>query len=766
MKTTIRNYSEGGTQNKADGLNPILNEYEQNKFVIALNSYLCSDDKHKYLSQRKTTDGSTKEIEYCTTICSFDIEVSSLYVKGEKRVVPYIWQIAIQDYVFYGRHFEDLVEMFDTLHQVFETNSDRRLIVWVHNLSYEFQAIRKYFKWKDVFLLEERKPIRALTEDGIEFRCSYLLSGMSLADLGSTGIHKGKVKKMVGDLDYSLVRHEKTPLTNEELQYCINDVLVVVEYITEQVNELYNGNITKIPMTKTGAVRQYVRSKTIENENRHIACSYRDKMKELTVDTEEYLCLTRAFSGGFTHANANFVGYTLNDVSSADISSSYPAVLCMEKYPMSKGKKIRIDNDWDLFNKLLNSGLMVFDIGIKEIESKVEFEHILQSAKCRNKKKCVVDNNRIVSAQYLETTITSVDFQQLLKYYTMENISIPYVWYYEADYLPRELIDAILQLYVDKTKLKGVGQELLYMLKKANLNSVYGMIVMAIVREMIIYNDDHYEEKVLNFKDCTDEGVIKYVNELHSELNGYYYKNEIYNIVSAIDKYNNTYSRFLYYPWGVFVTSYARKRLQDFILKTGEDHVYSDTDSDKFLNVEDHKQDVIDFNRMIDDKIERVCNKYKFDRELFYPTDNKGKVHPMGYLEIETEETGPYRRFKTLGAKRYLVEECKGGGKYVVKVTCAGVNKNKASEYIASQTDPFDFFNESMVIDEQHSGKSTASYIDDEHEFECVDYLGIKDICKVKSGTHLEPVSFKLQIDPSFKRFLANIENRKFLSRR
>ena len=56
--------------------------------------------------------------------------------------------------------------------------------------------------------------------------------------------------------------------------------------------------------------------------------------------------------------------------------------------------------------------------------------------------------------------------------------------------------------------------------------------------------------------------------------------------------------------------------------------------------------------------------------------------------------------------------------------------------------------------------------IDDEHEFECVDYLGIKDICKVKSGTHLEPVSFKLQIDPSFKRFLANIENRKFLSRR
>ena len=134
MKTTVRNYSEGGEQNKADGLNPILSEYNKNKFVLALNNYLCSDDKHKYLTQKKTSDGKTKIVEYCTTICSFDIEVSSLYVKGEKRVVPYIWQIAIQDYVFYGRHFEDIVEMFDILHQVFETNVDRRLIIWVHNL--------------------------------------------------------------------------------------------------------------------------------------------------------------------------------------------------------------------------------------------------------------------------------------------------------------------------------------------------------------------------------------------------------------------------------------------------------------------------------------------------------------------------------------------------------------------------------------------------------------------------------------------------------
>lgn len=731
MYYNIRDFPIGINVNKANGLNPKVFKYNRKIFIEKVEEYLRDEnDKHAYIRERK----NNKWIEYCTTIMSFDIEVTSTYINNDKVVIPYIWQIAIQDYVFYGRHFEDIVEMFDTLSYIFRSNENKRLIIWVHNLPYEFQAIRKYFIWNDVFLLDERKPIRALTNKGIEFRCSYALSGMSLGELSTKGIHKNKVKKLVGDLDYSLVRHEKTPLTDKELQYAINDVLVCVEYITEQVNELYNGNITKLPMTKTGAVRQYVRSLTIHNQDRNISCKYSDLMKKLTLNVEEYKVLLRAFAGGFTHANPNYVGNILKDVSSADISSSYPAVICTEKYPMSKGVKISIDGNWEEYIKLSEIGLMVFDIAMRGVSSRTKFEHTLQYAKCHSTKKCKVDNNRVVEAEALCTTMTSVDLEMFLKFYDVENMYIGDVWYYEADYLPKDLINAVLLLYRDKTKLKDVGQDLLYMLKKSNLNSIYGMMVMSVVRECIKYIDNKY---IVNIPD---------INE-------------------AINEYNLSKSRFLFYPWGIFVTAYARKRLQEFILRTGEDHVYSDTDSDKFLNINKHIKDIEYFNRMIDEKNRDVSESIDLDLDLFYPEDINGIKHPLGYLENETSKYGPYKKFKTLGAKRYLVEEVKGN-ENKLKLTCAGVNKIKGVEYIASKENPFEFFDTGMIIPADKSGKTTATYIDEEHEFECVDYLGNKDICKVKSGTHLEQTSFELQIDSSFKKFLESIENHKYIYRR
>lgn len=733
MNENIGKYGFGSDLNTANGLDPIVNEYEPVLFVKTMHEYLMSEnDKHKYITVNK----NKKFIQYCTTVAAFDIEVSSLKINGEKRVVPYIWQIAIQDYVFYGRHFEDIVQMFELLHRIFETNIDRRLIIWVHNLSYEFQFIRKYLEWSDkVFCLDERKPINALTENGIEFRCSYVLSGMSLADLANKGIHKDKVKKMVGDLDYDLIRHEKTPLSEQELQYCINDVLVCVEYITEQVNELYGGDITTLPMTKTGAVRDYVRKQTIFNEDKHIALHYKDIIEKLTVEEEEYKSALRAFTGGFTHANPNYIGEVIKGVSSADICSSYPAVICSEKFPMSKGVKIKLDDNYiEQIRDLSKTGLLVFDVGIVGLRSKYKFEHILQYSKCWHTKKCKVDNNRVAEADVILTTMTSIDFGVLLNFYDFDNVVFDNVWYYTADYLPVELVEAVLKLYSDKTKLKDVCQELLYALKKSNLNSVYGMMVMAILREVIDYVGIEYVVRLPELKE-------------------------------ALDIYNNSKSRFLFYPWGIFVTAYARKRLQEFILRTGDDHVYSDTDSDKFINIEYHKKDIEWFNNMVDYKNKKAAEVLGLDLELYYPKDIKGVVHPLGHLEIETEKYGPYSRFKTLGAKRYLVEEVTPYGTNL-KLTCAGVNKKKGVEYLTKQDDPFEFFDIGMWIPPEYSGKMTSTYIDDEHEFECVDYLGNKDTCRVKSGMHLEKSEFQLNMDYSYRRFLASIENEKYIVRR
>ena len=86
----------------------------------------------------------------------------------------------------------------------------------MHNLSYEFQFIRRQFEWDKIFFLDVRKPVYAVTKTGIEFRCSWKLSSKSLAKVGED-LQKYTVHKKTGDLDYKLIRTSITlPFESKE----------------------------------------------------------------------------------------------------------------------------------------------------------------------------------------------------------------------------------------------------------------------------------------------------------------------------------------------------------------------------------------------------------------------------------------------------------------------------------------------------------------------------------------------------------------------
>lgn len=180
---------------------------------------------------------TNKKIEYINLSCGFDIETSSVYVCEEKAAFAYIWMISIgvNSPVYYGRSWEDFLLVCSELQSTLKLSDARRLVVYVHNLGYEFQFMRKYFSWLEVFAVAERKPIKALCNFGIEFRDSYILSGYSLANTAKNMV-KHNIKKLEGDLDYKLVRHEETELTDEELAYCENDVKIITAYIDEQID--------------------------------------------------------------------------------------------------------------------------------------------------------------------------------------------------------------------------------------------------------------------------------------------------------------------------------------------------------------------------------------------------------------------------------------------------------------------------------------------------------------------------------------------------
>ena len=260
-----------------------------------------------------------KKITYLNLECGFDIETTStLLENGEKVAFMYEWTFGIKDgeHICYGRTWEQLLELCQKLHNYFELSDERILVCYIHNMSFEFQFMRNYFNWVRVFSVDDRKPIKALCDFGIEFRDSYILSGYSL-EKTADNLQSHKIEKLVGDLDYSLIRTQDTLLTDKELQYCENDVLIILYYINEQIKQY--GDIGKIPMTNTSRVRNFVRQccytdgtgskKSKHNKGKWF--KYRELMNDLQLTKDEYVILKRAFQGGFTHANANYTNKLL-----------------------------------------------------------------------------------------------------------------------------------------------------------------------------------------------------------------------------------------------------------------------------------------------------------------------------------------------------------------------------------------------------------------------------------------------------------------------
>ena len=256
----------------------------QTEFLIKVNELLSSD----WLVR------DNKRVEYYNVPAGFDIEVSSFY-QGEKkpenkRGIMYIWQFGIFNLVTTGRTWKEFEVLISMVQKILSLNENRRLVVYVHNLPYEFQFIRKHFDWDEVFILTERKPVYATT-GGIEFRCSLKLAGGKALANVAKDLQKYKVEKAVGNLDYEQIRTPLTPLTEKELLYCENDIRVILCYIQEKIEQ--DGDITKIPLTNTGYVRNYCRKECYSRWK-----PYRKVMESLTLEADEYSQLKRAFQGG------------------------------------------------------------------------------------------------------------------------------------------------------------------------------------------------------------------------------------------------------------------------------------------------------------------------------------------------------------------------------------------------------------------------------------------------------------------------------------
>ena len=682
----------------------------------------------QFLSQINTKDViKSKDKIYYNLAMSFDIETSSFYedkngviytnddyrklkntVKADKKAIMYIWQFAIEENVIIGRTWNDFLYFCKKLYD-FLNLKERYIVVYVHNLSYEFQFICKWFNWIDIFADSERKPIKAMTDTHFIFKCSFRLSGYSLEVLANN-LKSHNIKKMVGNLDYNLIRNSKTPISKEELKYCENDVLIVTSYIDEQINEF--GNIEKIPLTQTGKVRRYVRKQCFQNKE------YQYFIKELTIEKPEYLMLKNAFMGGFTHCNAMYTNKICKNVTSYDFTSSYPTVLISEKYPMSKGKEVYITTETELLNLIKNYCVLV-DLQFTNIKTSFMYEQIISYSKCRNVKNPLINNGRMVQADTLTITCTDVDFLNIRDFYEWDSMKIGLCYIYKKDYLPKEFIKTILHLYKSKTELKGVdGKEVEYLHSKELLNSLYGMCVTSIVHDTVSFNGAEW---------TTENG----------------------NLDEELKNYNTDKNRFLFYHWGVWCTAYARNNLYTGIKECKDDYIYSDTDSIKIFNADKHQKYFEEYNKWIVQKLEKCLNYHKIPIDYISPKTIKGESKTLGIWDFD----GFYTMFKTLGAKRYIFQKDDK-----ISITVCGLSKKSGKEFIENQKKPFLFFNDGMFVDCEHTGKMTHTYIDKEIENMVTDYLGNSAYYHERSFIHLEKTDYLLSLSDMYIKYFMGVQ--------
>ena len=676
-----------------------LKSFDYNKRIVA--------SHHKGESQNKTT--------YCEDIITFDIETTSffygddlkpkLYKPGKDPdywtnlnagAIPYLWQIGINDNYFYGRDISDFYEALADI------PAGMKMKIFVHSLSFEWHFLDR-LHWDYIFAKSRHRPIKAICQEypNIEFCCTLAMMDISIEEWGETlGIPKL-------ELDYNKLRTPLTRLNKNNLEYGKRDIEIMYHGLKEEVD--FYGSVWNLPMTSTGAVRQYTKDLLMDNDD------YKRYIKKLIpANWYQYATSRKVFWGGFAHGNRCWTGITWINQNGdqgdhVDYISAYIAAMFFNKFPCTQWsadlKKQLPDPEKDFNVKCYKLKLRFTNIRCEYQNTYIPFDKV----KSENAK---VDNGKIISADWVEMWCTCLDYYVIRQMYTWgknrkdehEGVEVLESWYAYMDYLPIVLVNELLDLFQKKTSYKNVNP-LEYRRAKRRLDSIYGMAATSLIQANINW-DINKEE--WSFDKITARDVEDKLFKLR------YWKDRRY---------------FISYDWGVFIPAWQRYTLlTDVILPNDRYCMYSDTDS-AFLR---KRFDIDAYNQKVKEKLLRVCAERHLDPEKAMPKDSKGNVHILGGLSREPD----FSEFRCLGSKRYC-ERRKDSGELVM--TVSGVNK----EAVESLKNDINNFAGGTVFDKDSKevSKLLHTYFDRQPDIVFPDGY----VSHQRRGVNLRPNGYKLK---------------------
>lgn len=564
---------------------------------------------------------------YNQTPIFLDTETSN---DGEKGWI-HQWSMCIGncELFVYGRRVEELVSVLEVITkgskkyrgQHSNHKAKQFTVIYVHNLSYDWQYFKEFIPSHEIFAVKSHKLLTA-RYPGIEFRCSYLLTGKSLAKWGKD--NNSEYQKLEDTYDYSRVITPDEKLSESDWTYQLNDVATqACNWYQDRKNDGFNT--ATVPLTSTGFVRNHVR------ELANNTFGWKELVTRLSPGAEYNSWFEKAFQAGYTHGN-RFRGEVITEpVGHRDFKSSYPARMEINTFPMGEWFHIKPTKE-QLTKEFFKRNCVVMRCILHDIKLK----DWAITAPCipRSKLEPIgkinvsLDNGRILAMQGVAVYyVTELDYMLMTEQYTGD-ILVVEALVSKRGKLPQEFRELIMKDFINKTLLdpkKNPNSDfILYMLSKARVNAYFGMCATKVLQENQKYNPDtgewtHETPPTTKYDKAIEKAIVPFC-------------------------------------WAIYITAWARWELFNAIKSAGYwSFLYCDTDS-IFYTLENE---------------ERV---EKYNQECIARAKRHTAFYDDAYLgAFEMESDAPCMKFVQLHAKCYAYHD----NQDKLNVVVAGVNKKR-----------------------------------------------------------------------------------------
>lgn len=607
-------------------------------------------------------------VYYSADFAVLDTETSH---SGEDAGWIYQWAVyAFGDYI-YGRRPSELLELFRTWRDYYHLCNNRRILMYIHNMSYDIQYLKHFFRSYDPntrFFCTDSHTMLIVDMEGIRLCCSYKLTNLSLAKLSAD--YAKTYEKASGEIDYNIVRYQDQQLSGRDWLYMFSDVASQYDGVRQYLTAMGYKYAADAPYTSTGFARN--------SSRRASEGSYwNEKFTETALNLNFYNICHQAFIGGQTMASYVYVGDIVSNVGHCDFTSSYPCRQMLDAFPIGKPYEAGCISSFEEYDMITAEDccVAVFRFTDLGIIPGITAPYI-PSSKAIYSKGVLKLNGKVIAADELVIALTELDLKWIRKQYTFETVEISNAILFRKGQLPEWFKAEVMKWYRNKCTLKKEDPTL-YMASKALLNSLYGMTATAIVR-------DQYK--------CDENLIIVPDHEKSDE--------------KQIEDYYKSRKSFMPYQWGVYTTAYARDALHTLIEMIGyENFLYCDTDSVFYRDGASPRQAIEEYNAGI--------RARALAAGAYVDEDN--------ILGVATDE-GHIKRFKALHAKCYAYEDDTGE----LHVTIAGVPKKsikwKDGQPVimtnAQELGSLENLEDGFTF--RHNGGSRVIYLEDEPRIETI----------------------------------------------